>query len=139
MGKVKKSRKRRKKSIIRSESPEDRILYNVEAILEAQPMSGMNGKRFWYLIKWYGYPGEDTWEPLESFEEGCERLLMSFWREVGTFNPNHKNLKLKPSKEWIDSEIWYFRKKYVEPEQGTWHSQPVTGYIEETGEKNIYD
>lgn len=30
-----------------------------------------------YLIKWYRYPNEDTWEPLEHLED-CSRLVASF-------------------------------------------------------------
>ncbi|CAL1704635.1 unnamed protein product [Somion occarium] len=55
--------------------------FEVENILQAQ-VGKKHGKRGWlYLVKWKGYNSEEdnTWEPTESFDEGSQHFIETFW------------------------------------------------------------
>ena len=79
-------------------------------------------------IQWDGYSSEDdryflhlhpthtflirvpafSWEPMENFVYGCERLLESFWDHIGTdnLNANHPiGYEVGASQQWIS---WVF-------------------------------
>ncbi|PAV21884.1 hypothetical protein PNOK_0184100 [Pyrrhoderma noxium] len=107
--------------------------YEVEVIVAAVPIPRSNGERYLYRIQWYGYPGEDTYEPYQNVKN-LDRLLMSFWREIGPIDPRNKE-ELRPSREWIDSEIRYFRETY---KAEIVHSQPLTVLNERTGQMIHY-
>ncbi|KAF9070713.1 hypothetical protein BDP27DRAFT_583829 [Rhodocollybia butyracea] len=67
-----------------------------------------------YLVKWAGYdnPNDDTWEPASSVAN-CQRLLSSFWYEIGTDNGDyHPGDSFTPSQEWIRKEIAHFAKTH---------------------------
>ncbi|KAJ3981477.1 hypothetical protein F5890DRAFT_1556784 [Lentinula detonsa] len=59
--------------------------------------------RWEYLVKWFGYdtPDDDTWEPPEHIAN-CQRLLSSFWQEVGGDDDDYfPGYECAPSQEWI--------------------------------------
>ncbi|KAL5495595.1 hypothetical protein ACEPAI_1058 [Sanghuangporus weigelae] len=88
-------------------------------------------------FQWYGYgPDDNSWQPFENLDGGCQRLLSSFWAEIGSIDKHYRG-ELKPSQEWIDAEVAYFRQRITEQEIG-FHSQRVVTYNEETGEMNVY-
>ena len=84
---------------------------------------------------------------------GCDRLLSSFWAEIGSIDKHYRG-ELKPSQEWIgekellvvvrqaeriiDAEVAYFRQRITEQEIGH-HNQKVVTYNEGTGEVNVFD
>ncbi|KAH7869770.1 uncharacterized protein C8R40DRAFT_710432 [Lentinula edodes] len=56
-----------------------------------------------YLVKWHGYdePKHDTWEPEEHIAN-CQRLLASFWQEIGTDDKDYDpGYQCAPSEAWI--------------------------------------
>ncbi|KAJ7686490.1 hypothetical protein B0H17DRAFT_712043 [Mycena rosella] len=85
--------------------------YPVEVILRAErtnePIDGVFGSGWNYLIKWKGWPDKDSsWEPVSSLVGGCQRLLESFWDEIG-----HQNLSITvegfpaiPRAKWVAHE-----------------------------------
>ncbi|KAJ3873969.1 hypothetical protein F5051DRAFT_108541 [Lentinula edodes] len=59
-----------------------------------------------YLVKWHGYdePKHDTWEPEEHIAN-CQRLLASFWQEIGTDDKDYDpGYQCAPSEAWIKKE-----------------------------------
>ncbi|GAW05687.1 hypothetical protein LENED_007560 [Lentinula edodes] len=59
-----------------------------------------------YLVKWHGYdePKHDTWEPEEHIAN-CQRLLASFWQEIGTDDNDYDpGYQCAPSEAWIKKE-----------------------------------
>ncbi|KAE9402238.1 hypothetical protein BT96DRAFT_563991 [Gymnopus androsaceus JB14] len=63
-----------------------------------------------YFVKWFGYddPDDDTWEPQENIAS-CQRLLASFWKEVGTDNKDYPpGYECYPSDTWIKKEKAWF-------------------------------
>ncbi|KAF5391047.1 hypothetical protein D9757_003996 [Collybiopsis confluens] len=54
-------------------------------------------------IWWYGFddPDQDTWEPEENLY-GCQRLLKSLWKDIGTDNQDyHAGYEVPASPAWI--------------------------------------
>ncbi|KIK63961.1 hypothetical protein GYMLUDRAFT_425244 [Collybiopsis luxurians FD-317 M1] len=63
-----------------------------------------------YLVKWFGYddPAEDTWEPQKNIAN-CQRLLASFWAEIGVDNDDYyPGWEGVPSEKWIKKERAFF-------------------------------
>ncbi|KAJ6589832.1 hypothetical protein DFH09DRAFT_1358904 [Mycena vulgaris] len=67
-------------------------LYEVEVILgarridepvETDPDSPHFGSGWVYLVKWWGYPDDENWWLPVSSLSGCQRLIHSFWDEIG--------------------------------------------------------
>ncbi|KAL5518640.1 hypothetical protein ACEPAH_323 [Sanghuangporus vaninii] len=111
--------------------------YDVEVILKARRLRGGQVPRYEYYVQWYGYgPDDNSWQPFENLDGGCKRLLSSFWAEIGSIDKHYRG-ELKPSQEWIDAEVAYFRQQITKLEIG-FHSQKVVTYNEQTGETNVY-
>jgi hypothetical protein len=51
-------------------------VYEVEEILDSR----FYRRQFQYLVKWVGYPGEDTWEPLANVK-GAKAAIAKFHKE----------------------------------------------------------
>ncbi|KIK56771.1 hypothetical protein GYMLUDRAFT_247552 [Collybiopsis luxurians FD-317 M1] len=61
--------------------------------------------------QWAGYddPADNSWESEEALSRNCQRLLASFWREVGRDDKDYVvGQQLTASKGWIASEIALF-------------------------------
>ncbi|OCH92216.1 hypothetical protein OBBRIDRAFT_751660 [Obba rivulosa] len=58
--------------------------YEVEAILRAKVVKRPRGKKTWsYWVKWKNYEiADNTWEPTESFGNGSEHFIKSFWERI---------------------------------------------------------
>ncbi|RXW12817.1 hypothetical protein EST38_g13036 [Candolleomyces aberdarensis] len=82
--------------------------YEVESIQEAvvEKKRGKNGQLFWqFRVRWKGYtPEDDTWEPIESFEDS-EQIIQDFWsrtkdqrdiRDLKKFRVGERFLPLGP-------------------------------------------
>ncbi|GLB33577.1 hypothetical protein LshimejAT787_0104610 [Lyophyllum shimeji] len=69
--------------------------------------------RWEYYVKWANYSRKhNTWEP-EGNVAGCQRLLASFWEEIGTDNADYFiGYEVAASKEWIRREKDYFAREY---------------------------
>ncbi|GAW05552.1 hypothetical protein LENED_007415 [Lentinula edodes] len=66
-----------------------------------------------YLVKWHGYdnPKDDTWEPQE-YIANCQRLLASFWKEIGGDDEDYyPGYNCTPSEAWINKEKIRFARK----------------------------
>ncbi|KAJ3810600.1 hypothetical protein F5876DRAFT_65499 [Lentinula aff. lateritia] len=66
-----------------------------------------------YLVKWHGYdnPKDDTWEPQE-YTANCQRLLASFWKEIGGDDEDYyPGYNCTPSEAWINKEKIRFARK----------------------------
>ena len=63
--------------------------YEVEKIIDAKQKG--RGSKWYYLIKWKGYPASDkSWEP-ENNVQGSKQLIKEFWeRNPGQRKPNKK-------------------------------------------------
>ncbi|KAJ2913450.1 hypothetical protein MD484_g6969, partial [Candolleomyces efflorescens] len=85
--------------------------YEVESIQEAvvEKKRGKNGQLFWqFRVRWKGYSAEDdTWEPIESFEESGQ-IVDEFWsrtkderdvRDLKKFRVGERFLPLGPPKK----------------------------------------
>ncbi|KAJ7496930.1 hypothetical protein FB451DRAFT_208028 [Mycena latifolia] len=93
--------------------------FPVEAILSARRTKGLVvsdpdnpafGSGWSYLIKWSGYGDDDSsWVPL-SYLDGCERLLQSFWSEIGheCLLTTVSGFVASPRPEWIAQERDFF-------------------------------
>ncbi|KAF5391133.1 hypothetical protein D9757_003024 [Collybiopsis confluens] len=69
-----------------------------------------------YLVKWYGYDDsdDDTWEPQKNIAN-CQRLLSSFWQEIGVDDEDYKTgWEGIPTKKWIKKEKAYFAANHKE-------------------------
>ncbi|KAF8178632.1 hypothetical protein K438DRAFT_1938709 [Mycena galopus ATCC 62051] len=63
-----------------------------------------------YEVKWAGFDdAENTWEPVSSLSD-CQRLLNSFWKEVGkeSFHINVPGFVVPASEAWIIKEKNHF-------------------------------
>ncbi|TFK30647.1 hypothetical protein FA15DRAFT_20681 [Coprinopsis marcescibilis] len=111
------------------EEESDAQAFTVEVILAAKvgydeqekPAKTKRGKktkkpelRWYYQVKWAGYPVEEsTWEP-EGNLSGCEKLKASFWAAIGydheDYGPDDE--PLVPPKKWIKAEKKKFAKEW---------------------------
>lgn len=94
-------------------SEEEDELFTVEVITKARVgLLGDTHDASWeYLVKWAGYPEEDsTWEPEENLQ-GCERLLKSFWGHIGLDDEDYPvGYTVSATKTWINKEKALFAK-----------------------------
>ncbi|KAF8559757.1 hypothetical protein OG21DRAFT_484841 [Imleria badia] len=68
---------------IRMDGPQE---YEVESVTRARVHDKKGKKITWkYYVKWKGYGWDDsTWEPTDSFQDGSEHILESFWERIDT-------------------------------------------------------
>lgn len=94
----------------KKESDDDDFV--VEVITAARVVEGSedDSPGWEYFVHWYGYPeSEWTWEPHENVAS-CERLMSSFWSEIGEDNGDYlPGYQVDASKEWIAREKKFFR------------------------------
>ncbi|KAG6842490.1 hypothetical protein C0991_000016 [Blastosporella zonata] len=126
-----------KRKIESEEEEEEEEVYHVEVITKARvapPSSGEEDeddqeqlrrkkgkskkpkKAQWeYFVKWANYNSDsNSWEPAENVA-GCQRLLASFWEEVGTDNGDYDvGYNVEASEKWIKKEKRHFQKEYNE-------------------------
>ncbi|KAG5648146.1 hypothetical protein DXG03_006100 [Asterophora parasitica] len=71
-----------------------------------------------YYVKWANYDSDsNTWEPEENVA-GCQRLLASFWAEVGTDNRDYgQGYEVKASEKWIKREKKFFASEFNEAQE----------------------
>ncbi|KAG7096494.1 hypothetical protein E1B28_003924 [Marasmius oreades] len=82
---------------------EEEEVFQVEVILAAR----VNDECDWeYLIRWAGYGEEDdTWEPTKNIAKNCQRLILSFWKNVGMDDEDyHPGDECTPTDDWIEME-----------------------------------
>ncbi|EKM60867.1 uncharacterized protein PHACADRAFT_204012 [Phanerochaete carnosa HHB-10118-sp] len=94
---------------------DDEEQFHVEVITKAK----VNSAGDWdYYVRWAGYgPEADSWEPSENVE-GCDRLLKSFWKHVGTDdNDYEEGCVFEAEPEWIEKEKEFFHAHFGEPEE----------------------
>ncbi|KAJ7770779.1 hypothetical protein DFH07DRAFT_914458 [Mycena maculata] len=80
-------------------------LFMVEVITMARVVD-VADQSWEFRVKWAGYDSDqDSWEP-ESGLKGCQRLLESFWDEVGIDDNQYypKDYVFEASEQWIESE-----------------------------------
>ncbi|KAL0066001.1 hypothetical protein AAF712_006991 [Marasmius tenuissimus] len=79
-------------------------VFQVEVILGAR----VNEDSEWeYKIRWAGYgEDDDSWEPEDNIQKNCERLIKSFWEDVGMDNEDYY-----PGYECESSQEWRAREK----------------------------
>ncbi|KAJ7783426.1 hypothetical protein DFH07DRAFT_787675 [Mycena maculata] len=108
-----KSTKRKREE---SEEEEEEESYVVEVITMARAVGDVaDPKDSWeYRVKWAGYDSdEDTWEPASNLS-ACQRLLASFWTEVGTDDNDYpEGHQVKPSQKWIKQERKRFKQEFA--------------------------
>ncbi|TCD64120.1 hypothetical protein EIP91_004533 [Steccherinum ochraceum] len=88
--------------------------YEVEVILAARIKTQKTGTEdaVWeYHVKYAGYNNRfDRWQPVSSFGTDCDRLVNSFWYNVGPPQASWEaGTVVHPSQEWIDEEKQRFR------------------------------
>lgn len=103
----------------RNEDAEE--LYPVEVIVSAKrtgnkikndPSYPAFGAGWLYHVQWYGFPEEqNTWEPISSLGD-CQRLLKSFWTEIGheSLSTTASNFVVTPRPDWIAHE----KRRFIE-------------------------
>ncbi|KAJ3783648.1 hypothetical protein GGU10DRAFT_360198 [Lentinula aff. detonsa] len=97
------NRSRKKARLEEEESGSEKEVFQVEYFKKARVDED---GRWEYLVKWFGYdgPDDDTWEPPEHIAN-CQRLLSSFWQEVGGDDDDYfPGYECAPSQEWINKE-----------------------------------
>ncbi|KAJ3725018.1 hypothetical protein DFJ43DRAFT_1089419 [Lentinula guzmanii] len=97
------NRSRKKARLEEEESGSEKEVFQVEYFKKARVDED---GRWEYLVKWFGYDGldDDTWEPPEHIAN-CQRLLSSFWQEVGGDDDDYfPGYECAPSQEWINKE-----------------------------------
>ncbi|KAF9785979.1 hypothetical protein BJ322DRAFT_757278 [Thelephora terrestris] len=96
--------KRKKRSTPSPPQSSDETEYSV--ITAARKIEG----KWQYLVKWYKFEDhENSWEPQSNFND-CERLLNSFWAEVGEYKREkaREGIEIFPRQQWIDKEKTLF-------------------------------
>ncbi|OCH96638.1 hypothetical protein OBBRIDRAFT_15359 [Obba rivulosa] len=101
----------------------------VEVITKARAKK----KNKWdYYVKWAGYGSDhNSWEPQENVE-GCDRLLKSFWTNIGLDNDDYEPghiVRATPS--WIKKEKERFQKEFGAKESSEMESpeeRPATAH-----------
>jgi hypothetical protein len=68
--------------LVKPAPPEPEVIegkeeYKVKEILDSR----IYRRQFQYLVKWVGYPGEDTWEPLKNVEKRAKKAIAKFHKE----------------------------------------------------------
>ncbi|KAJ7129997.1 hypothetical protein C8R43DRAFT_1208123 [Mycena crocata] len=91
--------------------------HRAEVITRARVASGANSSaldRWEYRVKWDGYGSEDdTWEPASGLAS-CQRLLASFWSEIGMDNGDYtEGTVVTPSDKWIKKERKRFKTDFA--------------------------
>ncbi|KAJ3997117.1 hypothetical protein F5050DRAFT_1754306 [Lentinula boryana] len=97
------NRSRKKARLEEEEVESEKEVFQVEYFKKARVDED---GRWEYLVKWFGYdtPDDDTWEPPEHIAN-CQRLLSSFWQEVGGDDDDYfPGYECAPSQEWINKE-----------------------------------
>ncbi|KAH8828138.1 hypothetical protein DL96DRAFT_1601932, partial [Flagelloscypha sp. PMI_526] len=73
-----------------------------------------------YHVRWAGYSREhDTWEPVDEFNQTCERLCKSFWTEVGNDDQEDYPVghELKATAKWIAREQQLYAEGYKKEQE----------------------
>ncbi|KAG6845960.1 hypothetical protein H0H87_011008 [Tephrocybe sp. NHM501043] len=75
-----------------------------------------------YYVKWANYDSDsNSWEPAENVA-GCQRLLASFWKHVGTDNKDYEpGYQVEAEDKWIKQEKRYFQKEYNDEKEKREH------------------
>ncbi|TCD59814.1 hypothetical protein EIP91_011404 [Steccherinum ochraceum] len=92
-------------------------LYEIEVILEARLKSVKTDTEdaVWeYFVKWAGYNNRyNSWRDVSAMGKDCNRLIRSFWNEVGPPEPSLEvNHTVRPSAEWIAREKMRYAKHF---------------------------
>ena len=92
------------------ESDDDDFVVEVITAARVVEEADDDGPGWEYFVHWYGYPeSEWTWEPQENVAS-CERLMTSFWEEIGQDNQDYPpGYQADASPEWIAREKKFFR------------------------------
>ncbi|TFK76886.1 hypothetical protein BDN72DRAFT_15764 [Pluteus cervinus] len=129
MGKSKKKAPVKPEPESEVDSEEEEEIFHVEVISKARvvPLSDgdetdfeedgfgrkrVKGGKWEYFVKWADYASdENTWEPEENVA-GCERLLRSFWTDVGYDNNDYgPGTVLEADEKWIKQQKKYSKKQ----------------------------
>ncbi|KAJ7630621.1 hypothetical protein FB45DRAFT_916103 [Roridomyces roridus] len=113
-----KTRKRKHESSDEEEEEDGPDNFQVEVILAARVANEDDHEPWEYLVKWAGYgEGDNTWEPARNVAP-CQRLLGSFWLEIGLDNKDYPvGHTCKPSKKWIKREKEIFKDEYAKEKE----------------------
>ncbi|KAK7064499.1 chromo domain-containing protein [Favolaschia claudopus] len=105
--------KRKREERDSEDEPEEEEGFQVEVITHAR-VKDVNLEDPWeYRVKWGGYGSdEDSWEPSANVA-ACQRLLASFWEEVGVDNNDYNEGDVfAASKKWIKKERARFKTEF---------------------------
>ncbi|KAJ7139793.1 hypothetical protein C8R44DRAFT_867898 [Mycena epipterygia] len=105
---------KRKREESSEEEEEEEETFTVEVITKARVGAAVDADDPWeYRVKWAGYESnDDTWEPATCMA-GCQRLLHSFWEEIGGDDKDYpQGTVVKPSDKWIKKERKRFKTDY---------------------------
>ncbi|KAJ6604314.1 hypothetical protein DFH09DRAFT_1300551 [Mycena vulgaris] len=107
-------KRKREETSEEEEEEEEEETYTVEVITHARVADASLKDPWEYHVKWAGYGSDDdTWEPAVGLM-ACQRLLASFWDEIGLDDKDYpEGTLVEASEKWIKKERKRFKTDYA--------------------------